>query len=493
MNGAGEIQKVYFAITIRCPWCKKPVTVCIHRDQPPIGGEMVSLRCPWDAARLTVPAQHFKQVERCQCANPLSPNLPPHDISKPNTHLGMQGQIRNWPYFLLCCAGLLALLGLYFGSYWICLAAPVLPLIIPAAWIAWHFAVRLGTFTWMRLARAPAKSMARGNAAQAERAFAKALERARRFSSQDYRRGLMLNELALYAKKQGRFSAAKALLEECIEIPIQNWNFARVSYFAVLKNYAVYYMDVRDYAAAQRIWEHVLDVIPVLKKDNLDGQWVEWWLHLDLGALFIEMDELAESTCHFQIAEQLFQGLTKSQQANNVDYYCTIRALCMCALGKYENASAELKMVKNLDLPRCIWVRAKVHLGRHEFLQAEQLVRKFCDLERKNGSVHRPELVPRYLDLSESLFGQGKHDEAFLALQEGRAIVADFQLRPNPAWRKALAAWLQRAKELGRLDEIEALEADLQSIATKSDQAITISSRLRAKRDHNITVPAADK
>jgi hypothetical protein len=65
-------SKVHFAISILCPWCKKPLTVCVHRCQPPTADEFVHIRCPWDNAQINLPAQHFKLVELCQCANQLS-------------------------------------------------------------------------------------------------------------------------------------------------------------------------------------------------------------------------------------------------------------------------------------------------------------------------------------------------------------------------------------------------------------------------------------
>ena len=93
--------------------------------------------------------------------------------------------------------------------------------------------------------------------------------------------------------------------------------------------------------------------------------------------------------------------------------------------------------------------------------------------------MHRPDLIDQVLELAESLFGQGKHDEAFNSLQEAQAITSDFGLPATAAWRKALAIWLQRAQQLGRTAEILRLETDLHKMSETPEQAITISTRLR--------------
>jgi tetratricopeptide (TPR) repeat protein len=265
-----------------------------------------------------------------------------------------------------------------------------------------------------------------------------------------------------------------------------------MSYFVLLNNYAVYYMNVRDYAAAQRIWENVLEMTPILKKENANSQWFDFVLHVNLAVLFLELQEFAEAADHLHEAQRLFPDLLKAHQAMVVDWYYSIRANHMSAMGQFENASAEIARVKNQDSLICVGARAKLHLGKQEYSQAEQLLRRLLDQQCKIGSVHRPDLLLCKLEFAKSLFGQGKHDEAFLVVGEARRIVVDFAMPANKIWRNTLLAWLHHAKELGRIDDMATLEADLQSMAPVSDHAITISAKLRVQSDNEFRGPAEE-
>ena len=57
----------------------------------------------------------------------------------------------------------------------------------------------------------------------------------------------------------------------------------------------------------------------------------------------------------------------------------------------------------------------------------------------------------------------------------------NFELPPEPDWRKALEGWRQRAQELGRTDVVASLDADLQKMPATLETAITISDRLRIR------------
>jgi tetratricopeptide (TPR) repeat protein len=393
---------------------------------------------------------------------------------------------------LLTCILALVLLGPSDRAAWQLLAVAGLIVcllaVLIATWIAWMLVVRRGVLTWMRLAWAPAKALARGDRAEAERALSRALARAYRFPPQDRRRGLMLVQLAGFVKGQGRYAEAKALFEESIAILAHRWRSSPLDYFVALNNYAVYLIDLCDHAAAQRILEQILDLTLFWKKSrqasrasgDYQAHALEMVLHLNLVVLFLQMDELADVADHVQELDAIFPRLSRRQQARLGDHYWGTRALWMHARGRFANAAREIEQAKDANYPMCLQVRAKLALVRLDLVQAEQLLRMLFDLERKKGSLHRPELRMRTLELAESLFGQGKHDEAFAALQEARAIAADFALPPVTAWRQALASWLQRAKELHRPDLAALLETDLRAAAA-SEQAITISPRLRIR------------
>jgi len=388
---------------------------------------------------------------------------------------------------------LLVAVASYLGKKWYLDWMPVLALgLVPfamAGWIGWILIVRRGILTWARLARAPAWAMARGDKVEAERVLCTALERARQFSAQDHRRGLMLLELAAYVKNQGRYREAKALFEESIDIFAQRWRSNPIDYFVALNNYAVYLIDVCDFVPAQNTLEKVLDLTLFWKKGPGAGSAgvrhsvpvTEACLHLNLVFLFVQMDALDEAADHLEEADKIVPKLTKQQRAALGDFCHAIRGHFLYAQGSFVNAAHELDKVKNQDYPPCLHVRAKLHLVGREFPQAEQLLRRFFGVEGKKGSVHRPDLRDHTMDLAESLFGERKYDEAFSTLQEARAIVADFALPLGTSWQRALARWVLRAKELGRTDLLASLENDLQQILPESERRITISTRLRVR------------
>ena len=409
------------------------------------------------------------------------------DISKPNSGRWLQpkGYLSWWLVFVV----VLVLVGL--GQVWPAgLTVWVVPglVVLPvAALIVWGV-VRHGLLTWLRLARAPARALSRGDVAGAERVFVAALARARRFSPHDYRRGLMVVELAGYLKQLGRFSEAKNLFEEGVDILGQQWKTRPEEYFIALNNLAVYFIDVQDCAAAQRMSEKLLDLTLFWSKGGIKPDvaapgvpLIELVLQLNLVVLFVRMEELDLAADHLEEADALFGKLVKPQRQLG-DWYRGVRALMLHAQGRFTMAEGELDKAQDPETPLCLSDRAKLSLVRGEFSQAEQLLRKYLDLVGKQGSVHRPDLREQVLELAESLFGGGKYDEAFYALEEARAITRDFALPVASAWRKALAGWLHRAQCLARTADVAWLDAELHRVSTVPEQAITISPRLRIRR-----------
>jgi len=411
------------------------------------------------------------------------------DISKPGRRQSKTG----WLWLL---ATLLVAVFLYVANQgrlnwhlnWMPLVILGLFLLV-AGWFAWILIVRRGILTWGRLARAPARALARGDRAEAERALSAALERARRFSPHDRRRGLMLLELATYVKNQGRYADAKAFFEECVDIMARRWQANSMDYFVALHNYAVYLIDICDFMAAQNTMEKVLD-LALLWKKGPGGEdagiedyvrVVESCLHLNLVFLFVRMDALEEAADHLEEADALVPKLSKRQRTVLGDHHRGMRALLAHAEGRYADAADALRAVTNRDSPQYLHIRARLHLVAGEYSEAEQDLRKLFDLEGKIGSAHRPDLRDHVVELAESLFGQGKVDDAFATLQEARSIVADFALPVDASWRNALTRWRQRAEELGQTDTLASLEADLQQLPTALEQGITISTRLRVR------------
>jgi tetratricopeptide (TPR) repeat protein len=411
------------------------------------------------------------------------------DISTSDLSRWMNTQV-NWFVWAVALGAVLLLFFLWEAEWltaWMLMALPALAVPAMAGWVTWILIVRRGIFTWMPLARRPAAVMAQGDVEGAERAYRLALERARRFPPKDHRRGLMLFELAAFVQNQGRYPEAKALLHECVEILSVNQRAYPMDYFVGLNNYAIYFIHLRDYAAAQSTLEKVLDLTLATKKGANQKivvlphqiRELEFVLHLNLVFLFIQMRELAEAAFHMEEADAVLPGLAKRSRARLYDHYVAFRSLLVHASGRLDEADREIQKAKNPEYGACLRVRAKLHLERAEFPEAEQLLRKYLDQERKKGSLHRPDLLVHTLEFAESMFGQGKHEAAIATLMEACSIAADFELPADAAWRKTLETWLQRARELGKADVVAALNTEIQRVLSTSNQDVTILEKFR--------------
>jgi tetratricopeptide (TPR) repeat protein len=363
----------------------------------------------------------------------------------------------------------------------------ITPLFLVLVLFLWLLVAQTGFFTWMRLAWAPAKAMASGDRDKAERAFSRALERARRFEAHDRRRGMMLIELAGYAKNQGRYAEARDLFEEAVEILGRDWRQRATEYFVALNNYAIYFIHMGDYSAAQEILEKALDLSLLRKKGQgnqlslgLAGmQQVELVLHCNLMFLFLEMNELAEARHQLDAAGSLIAAMNRHSRARFDDHYRTLRALVLFHEKDYAASQRELDQCRHTEYPPYLRLRAKLHQVEGAHAQAEELLLRYFAEESKRGSCHRPELRESRLELAESQHALGKHDEAFQALEAARSLTADFALPRRATYRRALEVWLRRARELNRHDIAASIDADLQQPAAVPEQAITISPKLR--------------
>lgn len=413
------------------------------------------------------------------------------DIStrRPEPRGGRRGCVVLWGTVLVVAA---VVIYFQWPIWWIFGVTVGALLLYAFAALAWLFIVQRGALTWMRQAFKPAKLMALGETAAAEAACAAALMRARRFAPDDRRRGLMLCELAMFVKNQGRFQEALALYEESVAILEKKLAASPFEYFVALNNYGICFIQLRDYQAAQRILEKAIDLTLSVRKREGDRsavmplgqvQMVQFVLHLNLAFLLMEMREMREAELQLRDADALMPLLSKRTRAAWYDHYVGICALWEFESGKFAAAEDELAQAGNPDFPSCLRVRAKLHLVRQEFAEAERLLRRYQETERKKGTLHRPDLLKATLDLAEALFGQGKHDDAVAALQEARSIVADYALPADDAWRRTLESWRDRARELGKANLAESLAADLHKMPAPTPQAIAILDKLRIRNE----------
>jgi tetratricopeptide (TPR) repeat protein len=261
-------------------------------------------------------------------------------------------------------------------------------------------------------------------------------------------------------------------------------------YFIALNNYGICFIHPKDYEGAQRILYKAIDLSLAARKRGPDGIFIplgqvrllQLVLHLNLAFLLMDMHELAEAELQLREADELIPLVSKRAVAAWHDHYVGICALWEYESGKFAAAENELAKAKNPDFPSCLRVRAKLHIVRQEFAEAETLLRKYQDAERKKGTLHRPDLLGATLDFAESLFGQGKHDDAFAALEEARSIAADYALPADATWRQTLENWRGRAHEIGKADMAESLAADLHKMPAPEPWAILILDKLRVQK-----------
>jgi tetratricopeptide (TPR) repeat protein len=378
---------------------------------------------------------------------------------------------------------------LEFSPWWSLVGTVGVASVCLAGALAWKLIVKRGMFTWMRLAQMPIKLMARGDAVAAEEAYSRGLARADRFAVDDHRRGLMLCELAMYAKNQGRYADSLTHYEESTRVLGLHLATNPLDYFVVLNNHAICYVHLRDFENAQRMLEKALDLTLAARKNEArtavtmplaQVQWLQFVLHMNLAFLFIEMHELGEAEGQLREADDLAPLLPARNMKTWHDHYVGLCAYWEFEAGRPKQAERELADASNPDYPVCLRVRAKLALSRQQYAEADEALRKFRASEEKKGPLQRPELYKTALELAEARFGLGKREDAFAALAEARAIVADFKLPADSVWRRSMQTWAQRAQALGKADVLASLEAELQMMPA-SPQAITILDKFRAQ------------
>ena len=338
------------------------------------------------------------------------------------------------------------------------------------------------TYSSLFLAKRPLKKLLKGDLKGAERCFEKALAKAWRFKATDPRRGVMLFELANYLVYRARRSEAKAMLEESIAILEKSTKQQRINYFIALNNFAIFHINVRDFESGQRILETALDSLPAMKKDDVQSPDLELLLRLNLMYLFLKVNDLEEAKLQREEARPLLKKLARRNRRVLSDTFLGHECLWNCAAGQYDVAWRGLVKAYDPNQGNLLWARGKIHLARREYARAEEPLRKTRDAEQILGVPPLPESLEPRLDLAESLFGQAKHDEAFAVVQEARAIVADFAIPRDPDWRRTLATWLQRAKDLDKAELAASLQMELDNAAVAPVQAITILEKFRLHR-----------
>jgi tetratricopeptide (TPR) repeat protein len=358
-------------------------------------------------------------------------------------------------------------------------------LAIAATTISASAALLFVILRWTLLARKPMKALARGDAKGAESAFQRASAYAQSLSKRDFRRGAMLSELAKYLASQGRHEEALAHHKEAVELLEHHWLKQPQWFFPALNNYAVYLMYGRRFGEAQQALEKLIDLLPGTKKPRwgpkvrLLIETLDIALRVNIAHLLTELGQFQEVDAQLRAAEEAVPMAPDAQQPLLRDMILAKRCLAKCAAGEFAEAVIDLNLANDPDQTGFLRARAAISQSRGDFEHAERFLRRELECKDVVGTRHRPEFFWSHVLIADAIFGQSKHDEAFASLQEARSIVADFTLPPDAAWRKSLEAWLQRARELGKADEVASLEAELLKMPATANQAITILEKFR--------------
>jgi len=401
---------------------------------------------------------------------------------------GLRGNVIVWGAFLT----LFVLLYYFQLPLWLIFSLVPAVIVILVGILVWKIVIKRGILTWMRMVMKPAQLMAAGDAGGAEEACAKALARARSFATGDHRRGIMLCELAMFVKNQGRQTEAIELYEECVGIFATDALREPFDYFVSLNNYGICFIHVKDYDAAQRTLEKAIDMIMAARKREANQimvmalaqvQALEFVLHLNLAFLFMEMHEMREAELQLRDADALAPLLSKKTFTQWNDHYRAICAAWEFHAGNLDEADQELAKATNAEFPTCLRMRARLCLARGQFAEAVKLLRKYQAAEKKKGTLHRPDLLKATLDYADALYGDCKHDEGLAAFVEARSIAADFKVPPDADWAKTLEQWLPRVRAAQPMELAELMASEIAQIKTSPNKAITILDKFKRHED----------
>ncbi|HZZ81318.1 MAG TPA: tetratricopeptide repeat protein [Gemmataceae bacterium] len=340
------------------------------------------------------------------------------------------------------------------------------------------------------MASEPIRLLKSGAVADAEQAFEEAAVYARNLPPTDYRRGAMLGDLTTYLRARKRHADTLRYYDEALGLLGNLQEKAPEYYIATLNNYAVYLISCNRLDACRVALEKMSDVLLVAKKPKM-ARWFgcPWFgfpiegcdifLRTNTAALFRKTGDYAQARLQLRMARDQLTSLQPKHRQLCADQISIETCKLAFAMGRAGEAEAELAAVADPESESFLYARAMICLARHEYKEAERLIRLALAAPDLLGESHRPEALNLWLNLAESLFCQAQYDESFRALAEARSIVVDFEMAAVNDWRNALANWQQRAQNLGRLELAANLEQELSKGSATPNQAITASDKLR--------------
>lgn len=400
-------------------------------------------------------------------------------------------------YWRSCCLGVLAaslalVASFYFfpiATVWSCggafglLGATFLGYVIWYALVGSHRAEEL-----IRIARKPLLLKSKGGQAQnAEIAFHNAMARAKTLATNDFRRALMLSELAKYLEVCGKTKEAASLNAESLTLAEANREAEPAAYVWVLNNHALYQLHMRNFPQAQEHFEKALDWIAVARTkaaagtislramiDEADGA-----VRSNIVSLLVEMSLPENAREHLPELESQLARLDQIGPSVVRDGTAALLAYWHLKMKDLAKAEALCEQIRASDSFLFVRVRVKIHLERGEYAQAELLLKDMLTRELLVGAVSRLKLFDPMLDFAELRFQQGQLVDAWLNFDMAHQMLKAHGLFRDSNWLEVVRKWLQRARDLGKTDLAASLEAELQQIPATANQAITILEKFR--------------
>lgn len=347
-------------------------------------------------------------------------------------------------------------------SFWIAMAIGIAgafyfrqPLLPAAAIILWVFVYALwrsGIFTWLRVARQPAKLYARGQGDQAEASFEQALRYAEsKYRDDDHRRASILIVLADYSAQTARAERAASLYQEALRILCRIIERRPFEYFLCLNNHAVLLINWKNYAKAQSLLELASEIIkPYRKFQHAPIGLVTQLLRFNLISVYIfekqyeaaerligEMDPTAVSALARQ--RKLVREMTASAQAR-----------LWCARRQYERALQACATITRMPhfatLPRC-----QALLGLERWQEAETVVGAILNSLNNLAPTH-PVRLDYYVFMVDCLLGRGEWQQAQLWRTQALQAATAHGLLTHRFWTEAQARWRSVLERAGQQD-----------------------------------------
>jgi len=368
-------------------------------------------------------------------------------------------------------------------SFWILVAIGVggalyfqRPLLVVVAiflWANFYGVSRSGVFTWLRVARKPAKLYSQGQTDEAEASFERALKYAEtRYREGDHRRALILVMLADYSAQTARAQRAESLYQEALRILCRVIEHRPYEYFLCLNNYAVLMINWKNYDKAHALLELASEIIkPYRKFQHAQIGLVSQLLRFNLVSVLIFNKQ-------YEAAEQLVGEFdptavaSLSRQRKLIrEMAASAQARLWCARGQYERGLQDCATISRIPQlashPRC-----QALLGLQRWHEAESAISANLSSLNNLAATH-PVRLDYYVFMVDCLLGRGDWQQAQTWREQALEAVTAHGLLAHRFWTEAQACWRSALERGGNHDAAAAWGLTGMASAQESQSAET--------------------